>query len=193
MRYVVGLDMSLSSTGMMVLDEAGSIAHQESIASPRIGGSVRQRITRYTTTVSAIYKRLAGMDDLHCICIEGYSFGSKGQAVLDLAEFGGLIRAMLCQHFGGTPIHEVAPSNLKKWATGKGAFKGGGKTPMVVAIMNRYKVDFQTDDEFDAYGLARMAHQIGGFSEPETTFQREAIDVVVNGRPKKVKNKKDAT
>ena len=58
------------------------------------------------------------------------------------------------------------------------------------ALTHRYGVQFATSDEADAYALARMAMQLHGAEEPATAFQREAIDVVLNGKPKPQKKRK---
>ena len=52
------------------------------------------------------------------VYIEGYSFGSKGQAVFQIAENCGILKYRL-QEFG-IPYETVVPSVVKKGATGKG-------------------------------------------------------------------------
>lgn len=50
------------------------------------------------------------------IFIEGYSFGSKGQAVFQIAENGGILKYRLKQY----DYKILVPSVIKKFATGKG-------------------------------------------------------------------------
>ena len=50
------------------------------------------------------------------IFIEGYSFGSKGQAVFQIAENGGILKYRL----KGYDYKILVPSVIKKFATGKG-------------------------------------------------------------------------
>ena len=52
------------------------------------------------------------------VFIEGYSFGSKGQAVFQIAENCGILKYRL-QEFG-IPYETIVPSVVKKGATGKG-------------------------------------------------------------------------
>jgi Holliday junction resolvasome RuvABC endonuclease subunit len=50
------------------------------------------------------------------IFIEGYSYGSKGQAVFQIAENGGILKYRLSQY----DYRILVPSVIKKFATGKG-------------------------------------------------------------------------
>ncbi len=52
------------------------------------------------------------------IYIEGYSFGSKGQGVFQIAENCGILKYRLLEEEYG--YHTVVPSVVKKGATGKG-------------------------------------------------------------------------
>jgi crossover junction endodeoxyribonuclease RuvC len=52
------------------------------------------------------------------VVIEGYSFGSQGRAVFDIAEPGAGVRFLLYRL--GIPFADVPPATLKKFATGKG-------------------------------------------------------------------------
>ena len=104
------------------------------------------------------------------VMIEGYSFGSKGQATLDLAEFGGILRKFILDKF---VLVEVSPSSLKKFITGNGV---AGKTEMIAEIAKRYGVMFKTNDEYDAFGLHLMAQC---YIEPklmQNNHQREVMN-----------------
>ena len=50
------------------------------------------------------------------IFIEGYSYGSKGQAIFQIAENGGILKYRLSQY----NYRILVPSVIKKFATGKG-------------------------------------------------------------------------
>lgn len=86
------------------------------------------------------------------VVIEGYSFGSKGRAVFDIAELGGVIRYAL--HCRGATVVEVAPSQLKKLATGSG---NAPKDAVLVEAVKR--LGFQDSDHnmADALWLLQAA------------------------------------
>lgn len=50
------------------------------------------------------------------IFIEGYSFGSRGRALFQIAENGGILKYRLTRH----KYEIIPPANIKKFATGKG-------------------------------------------------------------------------
>jgi len=63
------------------------------------------------------------LDTLHkkqedkIIFIEGYSYGSKGQAIFQIAENGGILKYRLQKRY---ECRTIVPSVIKKFATGKG-------------------------------------------------------------------------
>ena len=187
---VMGIDPSLTSTGVIVLDSRGEIVAKERITSKPSGPLVSSRMRRCQDIFNAVIN-VANIWQPSVITIEGYSLGSNMPGMVDRVELGGLLRYMLIAH--GHRLVEVAPTTLKKWATGKGAWPGGGKTPLIVAMTSRYRVELGTDDEYDAYALARMALQIAEHDEPQNQHQREAIEVAINGRTKKPSKRKTAT
>lgn len=191
MSTVMGIDLSLTSTGVVVLNEAGDVVANTAITSPASGPLLVDRMARYHKIVQSVLELVAA-NSPSVVCVEHYVTGGAGGGVFERIELGCLVRKMLLSSNVGQ-IYEVPPTTLKKWATGKGAFKGGGKVPLIVALVSRWKVEFLTDDEYDGYALARMAHQIAGFSEPTVDHMREAIGVAVNGKPKKPKKSRKKT
>lgn len=146
---IVALDPSLTRSGYAVVDTGG------------FAGPPSKPVTGVVTT-----GKLAGMARLDFIrrqllshaegadlaVIEGYSFGAKGSAVFQLGELGGVIRLALWRM--DVPYVEVAPSKLKKYATGKGV---GGKSGVLVEAVKRLGYDGSDDNEADALWLLHMA------------------------------------
>ena len=171
----VGIDASLRGTGLAVY-EPGERWHPEystSIGSEPARGLLA-RLDRFDELVMKIRDWLPGAE-LGGIAIEGYSHGSKGDAVLDLAEFGGILRHnLVC--LSGYHVVEVSPSSLKMFATGKGGGKGTDKPGVRMAVYKRWGIDFDSPDECDAYVLARIAACYWGAEEPVTDAQRRAME-----------------
>ena len=61
----------------------------------------------------------ANQTQIKVIFLEGYSFGSKGRALFNIAENGGILKYRL-KMAHGCNIEIVPPANIKKFATGKG-------------------------------------------------------------------------
>lgn len=85
------------------------------------------------------------------ILIEGYAFGARGRGIISLGELGGVARLVIYQ--AGIPFIEIAPTQLKKFCTGKGNAR---KEEVLVAVLKRFG-DIRSNDEADALGLLQMA------------------------------------
>lgn len=96
--------------------------------------------------------------DVKFSIIENYSFGSKGRISL-LAEIGHSVRSAVTMN--GSEWREAAPSQLKKWATGKGNIKP--KVEVQFGVLDQWgerfgdiPPDFR-GDAADAFTLGHMA------------------------------------
>lgn len=141
---ILALDLSLVRTGVCEPDGATScIVTGKLRGMPRIDAIARQ--------VQALAR---GVD---LVVIEGYSFGSKGRSVFDVAELGGCVRFLL--HRLGVPYVDVAPSSLKKYAAGKG---NCGKDMMIAAAIRRFGFAGSDNNEADAFLLWCLARHAYG-------------------------------
>jgi crossover junction endodeoxyribonuclease RuvC len=153
MSKFIGIDPSLTGTAICVLEAHSSInykiEHLETISTtPKIPHL--KRLKYIVDRVALAIPKNSGY-----VVIEGYSFGSRGSAVFDLAELGGLLRMMLATDFEG--YFEVAPSTLKKFVTGKGT---SPKNLMLERCYKKFGVGSETlkdDNQVDAFCLAQYA------------------------------------
>jgi len=175
---VIGIDPSLTGSAIAVLvNDLGSKLIYPLVyryGSEALGTDIRSRNKRNHLLIDKLACHLPKYPPT-VVCIEGYSMGSKGSALTNISEFGGMLRDCLCTTYpeNYTRIYEVAPSTLKKFVTGKGNSKG--KTGVISAIAKKYGMEFETDDEYDAYGLARIALCLAGLVEPEGNAQKEVV------------------
>ena len=102
------------------------------------------------------------------VYIEGYSFGSKGQAVFQIAENCGILKYRLQQL--NINYDTVVPSVVKKGATGKG---NADKDMMYESFVKETKIDlkkiFDTDkvgnpisDIADSYFIQKVGYENSG-------------------------------
>jgi len=169
---VIGIDPSLSATA--ICPYTIGVVKQPPIhvlaADPPVK-NVSDRICRWNDLVERIASEMDCHGQIRAIAIEGYSFGSRGGRMADLAEFGGLLRNEILTGFS-VPLFEIPPTSVKKFATGKG---NTGKIAVATALIKRYDVEYETDDEYDAYAIARMCACLVGLEKPQTKFQEEAL------------------
>lgn len=176
MIKIVGIDPSLTGTAVCV-------AGQEPVrftSQPAEG--TWGRIHRFSMLAAQAAKEVPNES---LIMLEGYSFGSKGRAVTDLAEYGGILRLLLKDT--GSAIVEVAPHLLKKFATGKG---NSDKEALRAHAAKRWGVIHDSSDETDAFVLAQIGLCYSGQVEPESQAQREVIETLKTGGVKKKRKAK---
>jgi len=144
---ILALDLSLTASGYCRDGECGRITTQ-------LRGW--ERIAH----IMRIVRDLAA--GVEIAVLEGYSFGSQGRAVFQIGELGGVVRFWLWGH--RIPTVEVAPSALKKFATGKG---NSPKDAMIAAAIRRFGFGGHDNNEADAFLLWCLARE--GYGEPVAT------------------------
>jgi Holliday junction resolvasome RuvABC endonuclease subunit len=115
----MGVDPSLSSTGISVIGETTSI--RSNLSGPRRLMEIRDRIMHAVIT----YK-------IDCVSIEHYSYASRNSQAHSIGELGGVLRVALYE--AGIPTVEIAPACRAKFATGKG---NAAKPEVVSAVSAR--------------------------------------------------------
>lgn len=147
-KNYIGLDLSLTATGIDAITPLGKLLFSESLLSKK-----RRGLPRLEWISNGIIEILDPFTDFLCI-IEGFSFGSKGQAVFDLGMLGGIVRMDLYRL--GIPFATVPPNSLKKFVTGNG---NAGKPKMLEMTFRNFGVGSEVlkdDNQVDGYGLAQF-------------------------------------
>jgi len=143
---VFGLDLSLNHTGVAIAND--HLIASFCIVPKKLRGV--ERLAYIRNEISMLFER----HHPRCVGIEGYSFGSRGRAIYDIGELGGVIR-LLCYDMH-VPAIIVPPAVVKKFAVGKG---NAPKVMMVQAQNTTYHTRFRVaeNNEVDAMYLARIA------------------------------------
>ena len=151
--YYVGIDASLTGTAVVVLQDDKrvlTITKQE-LTSTKPKDIIEDRFNQILFKTVFI----TGMGDrVGAIYIEGLSFGSSGQSMLELAALHYMIRMQM--YNTDTKYNVIPPTQLKKFVTGKGQSK---KNLMLLQIYKKWGEEFSDDNIGDAYALARMAYE----------------------------------
>ena len=131
-KTIVGIDYSLTSPAVCINNEGEYMFYYLTSKKKYIGEMTKNIIgyehQEYDTPIKRFsqisdwaintFNRLRFNKETLKVFIEGYSFGSKGQAVFQIAENCGILKYRL-QEFG-IDYETVVPSVVKKGATGKG-------------------------------------------------------------------------
>lgn len=165
---VVGLDLSLTATGVAVLTFEDDIIADAELATVRSsatgqGVELYSRLTRLESLSAAItdYCEHVSVD---LVAIEGPSYGSKGGSSWDRAGLWWLVVRKI-----SAPIVVIPPGTLKKWATNNGQ---ASKAAVKDAIDKYWdtSIDIRNHNEADALCLATIGSQLMGLTLPESQW-----------------------
>lgn len=158
---VVGMDLSLTAAGFCDASSPYTLKTDHLRGCERIA-TIRDHVLGFVRA-----------NDDPLVMLEGYSFASKGTAVINLGELGGVVRLAL--HEAGITVVEVAPSALKLFGTGKG---NANKVAMGMAAQRNGYTGPEDDNAIDAWWL----RQFGLYGTPEgpatTEYRTRAFDKV---------------
>ncbi len=151
-KYSIGIDPSLTGTGIVVLNDSFEVIEKHLIATtPK--WEIEERYKKILEQVQLTTERFRNNE--HVISIEGLAFGARGQAMFQLAGLHFLIRYNL--FIGELEYKIVPPTVIKKHITGKGNTK---KELMLKEIYKKWGVDFNNNNLADAYALARYSLEV---------------------------------
>lgn len=168
-KYYVGLDLSLTGTGLIVLNQDQKIIEQKLI-STKSNMEIEERIMKIWDEI----KFIENIIHRESIGIEGISYGSSKNPIIfsELVALNFYVRIKLKEN-NINPII-IAPTSLKKFVTGKGNIK---KELMLKEIFKRWGADFNDNNLADAYALAMFVLDKG------TT---EKMKEIKSGKNKKI-------
>lgn len=146
---IAAFDLSLTGTGYCLPDgSTGRLVPAAGMVGP-------QRLAWLASRVMAL-ARGTQSKAARLVVLEGYAFARANQAH-QLGELGGVVRVSLWQQ--GIAYVEIAPSVLKRYATGKG---NASKDLVLSAASHRAGRMFETGDEADAWWLWALARDASG-------------------------------
>lgn len=183
MFIYIGLDLSITNTGISIFNEDGELLRATEVSSTDT--SVPD-IERFRNTAKKVYqtiktKVVAGSELF--ILYEDYAFNSPGQKTR-LAENAAIIKHMLYVKLNvpAENFMSCSVNTLKKFAAGKNA--GQGKGPVMVGCMKKWDFETKSDDVADAYVLGRMARELHYWKihkepRPELlVYEKECVETV---------------
>ena len=151
---VVGLDLSLTSTGVAVVDDEPADGVGRVVGRVTSSGKATATLRERHHRLQLLCQRVAALAwPSNLVVVEGPSFGQHRQGGQhDRAGLWWLVVSTL--HDVGVPVVEVPPSVRSKYATGAG---NASKDAVLAAVVRRYPdVEVRGNDEADALVLAAM-------------------------------------
>jgi len=176
-KTIVGIDYSLTSPALCInIDGDAGLMFYYLTSKKKYTGMMSEDVVgyehkdydtpirRFTYISDFILDHISGLIN-PIVFIEGYSFGSKGQGVFQIAENCGILKYRLQE--AEIPYETVVPSVVKKGATGKG---NADKDMMYEAFNKETNIDlkkiFDTDkvgnpvsDIADSYFIQKVGYE----------------------------------
>lgn len=156
---ILGIDPSLARTGIGVLDYGDPVTARAEIveSTGKRADTIRDRDTRLNGIADAVLAYATRSTVL--VVIESGAFSRVGGSNWDRA--GLWWRIVHRIHGRDLPVVAVAPTTLKKWATGSGR---ADKSDVSVALARLWPtVEAESNDGWDALALAHMGAQALGW------------------------------
>jgi crossover junction endodeoxyribonuclease RuvC len=167
---VVGIDPSATGTALMALDAATGELVQSLRISTKLTGV--NRLIHIRKEIANYFARMALAGTVTHVCIEGYSYGSQASQAHKLGEVGGIVKLGVSALRGLAAYPTIIPpQKLKKYALGDGSAK---KEKMILGVYKKWGVEYKTNDEVDAYALARLAQALV-LGEAHFKYELEAL------------------
>jgi crossover junction endodeoxyribonuclease RuvC len=148
----VGVDQSLTGTGVVIFDEQANLIDQKLIAT-KPGQVPMDEVNRFITLFNLVHQTIsaAAAGRRVCLLMEDFAYSQPHQ----MAALGGLgwhFRIMMSRtdwHFG-----TCSTNTLKKVATGKGI---APKEQVILGVYKRWTFEASDNNIADAYTLGRLA------------------------------------
>jgi len=178
-NYYLGIDPSLNSTGIALLVVSNNeIIRNTTRCQPDKTLSTFERTCLIRDYAHVYIKEtlknidpLLTADDCKGACIEGASYNSVGKHD-ELGQLRGALKLWLHDDF--VDAVQVAPTRLKKFATGYG---GANKEDMVKAATTQgWILNAKDDDQADAAHLVTIAYMLKTPSAVRTRKQLEVLN-----------------
>lgn len=167
MTLAYGIDPS-TKTGLVGLDEKGKVLQAQEIHLQNGIYSTPSEIWGYSQKIIDMVPKRS------LVAIEGFSFGSKGKSVSTQYGIGYALRFAL--NNAGLTVLEVAPTQVKKFATGKGT---AAKDAMVLPIYRHWGFEHDSDNVRDAFVLAQIAlSKLTGTTKAK--YQEDVLNAIVD-------------
>jgi Holliday junction resolvasome RuvABC endonuclease subunit len=166
---VVGIDVSLVSTGVAVIPAQGQMVTGVITTNGHRGDTLLARTFRQRSILTAFVDYLPPRVEL--AVIEGPSHGSRGGSAWDRAGlWWAMVRVLIGREI---PVAVCAPTTRAKWATGSGK---GDKAAVASGVTRITSSTFSTSDEADAAALAWMGAMRLGWRQGPRPSAIDSID-----------------
>ena len=179
----VGLDLSLTGTGMclMEVDETGKLVNMTVKEIKTKPVDFTNSIRRVDHISEKVLEFINSQSVPEMICVEDYFTGKNPKVIIQLCELGTMVRFKLIK--AGLPFYTASPNSLKKFCLGKGA---GGKELIIKGVYKKYDFDTNSNNIADAVVLAHIAKSVSFTKNNRplslAKYESEVVEQIIKDR-----------
>lgn len=144
MKKIIGLDLSLSSTGWFIIDQ--QVQYGQLKTTPK---QFKNPIERVEYIADYLINKIKEHDGVDLVIMQDYFVGQQSETVIKLAMLGTIVRYKLLENNIG--YLTVMPTQIKKFQTGKG---NGHKDNILKSVYKKHGYDIQSNNTADACAIA---------------------------------------
>lgn len=158
--HIVGIDPSLTSTGIAVIDPDRGVTTERVRSKGAKDATLAERARRLDELADSIVGHVIGdLSGVDLVVIESPAYSNSLGSMHDRSGLWWLITSR-CLRLG-VPVLEVPPTTRAKYATGRG---NAGKDEVLAAVIRRYPdADVTGNDIADALTLAAIGARLTGW------------------------------
>jgi crossover junction endodeoxyribonuclease RuvC len=172
MAKILGLDISLTATGVVIIED-DTLIFSDTIKTKPGGKKPSDEVKRLQKILDSINK-IIDEHSPELVVIEGLAFMAKNTtALVQLAGLNYMIRCELVDRKLKFLI--VAPTTLKRFITGKG---NAQKDHMMLEVYKQYGHALTDNNVCDAFALSRVGLAMVDPSHRETVTHREVVNLI---------------
>lgn len=163
----LGLDPSLTSFGVSILDSKGELVSATAVRTKLKG---MPRLDLLLNYIIDIYNN---NQDIVGTAMEGYSYTQNSSSASGLHELGGLLKYTIWKMKKELII--VAPTSVKKFVLGTGQAE---KNKMMLGIYKKWGKEFENDDIADSFAIAKISYHYFGKANGLAKHEKEVIELL---------------
>lgn len=176
MQSYLGLDLSLTGTGVAIIDSNYTITNISKLETAAFGA---ERLSNLAKQLRSI---LSVQNNIKLACIEGPSYLSEKGHLFEIGEWTGCVKCILFDL--GIKYIVATPQQNKKYVLGKAPKEGSKKELIILDIYKKFGEEIRENNMADAYVLSRIAHDLDIDAKDLPPYQQEVIKAIRQSKRK---------
>jgi len=186
---VLGLDLSLTSTGIVVLSPRGEVLYNRVTGCQLRKAKIWDEQKRIAEIVEVIEEILGGEYGIKYVAMEDYAFNQrKDSKITKQAELVGAVKYMLYQYRIEPVVVGISQSRRLTFGIPVGVSNKERKEGMKIKdkvkalVKEQYDLEFSTNDETDAFVIAEAVRKAAMGGDGLTVKEIESIRKLLSRR-----------